>query len=708
MWTWLESDLAETEQDWRIAVMHHPPYARGDVDSDDPAQAEGRMAAMREQALPRLESGGVDLVIAGFSRSYQRSALLDGHYGGSTTLLPAMVLDAGTGSGGSEGIYRKDAGSPAHDGAVYAVAGSGSVAAAGPFDHPALVVGRAEVGALAIDIEGTRLEGRFIRSDGRSTDRFTLAKGAQTDADADGVDDAADNCPWLPNPAQQDGWNVGEPGSDGVGDACQCGDLDGGGALSQADLQTIRAHIAGSAVTPGEVASCDVEPPRGVCDLRDLVRLRRALAQVTCPPTQCALAGRLDPYGGLSPYAGDEHMHAALAGDWRLIADPLYDPNVSCAHQHKLPTEVYDACRANGLDFCAISHHSNTIDSWLGVAWWTDPANPDLLGIGTDPNGFPLPGGGHTPSELEHLQAWARQRNDPGSFVALYGIEYTVNPPTGSTCPSLGARAPRCGGHKVAICPHTGVTRRCAPADPDCDSEADFYRYLRDFDCAGSAAHPSGAIPQDFNPLDETGDGYDAEAVMGYELSPNVEFSAQLAAGAPTGWNGVLQAGLRLGVVFGSDTHNGPTLCGPFSNAPPGTHQRRMVCWADSLTRSGIVGAMRARRCYHVEAAAKPTVRFSIEDRPMGSVLRADELLDPASVRVRVATAGQGLFPSQSFDRFQLIHDGVAVLDQPCAASSVCTLDTALPVGDPRGYWYLRLLHGTATLMSATSPIWIE
>jgi hypothetical protein len=707
MWTWLAGDLARTEQDWRIAVFHHPPYASGDVDSDDASVGGGRLRDMRKRALPLLEAGGVDLVISGFSRSYQRSALLDGHYGSSGTLTPAMVLGAGTGSGGTEDIYRKGVGSPAHEGAVYALAGSASAVASGTFDHPALVVGQAAAGVLAVEIRRTRLQARFIRSDGQVLDRFTLAKGAQTDSDGDGMDDARDNCPWLPNPTQGDQWDVDESGADGVGDSCQCGDLTEDGRLSPADLLLLRQSLTGNgALTPGETAACDLTPPEGNCGLRDLTILRRSVYKAARAPTLCPLAGRPDPYSGLYAFTGDEHIHAALGWDWPIIADPLYDPNVLCAHEYKLPVEAYDLCRANGLDFCAIAHHSATIDTPQGLAWWTDPSNPDLLGIGTSPLGYPLPDGGFTTSELDHLRAWARQRNAPGSFVALYGIEYTVDAPVASRCLSLGPGAQRCGGHKVAVCPSERVLIGCSHGDPSCDSEAEFYRYLQEYDCIGAAAHPSGSIPQDFNPQDAAGNGYDPESVMNYEFAPSAENSSQVVAGAPTGWNAVLQGGLRLGVAFGSDTHNVPPICG-FNGTPPGLAGRRMLCWADSLTRQGVVAAMRARRCYHVEAAARPTVRFSIEDQPMGGQLLQSEMADPTRVRIRVSTSGEGLLASQSLSSLEVIHNGTVALSSACGANSVCAVDTAVSTFDPRGYWYLRLLHNS-TLMSVSSPIWID
>ena len=75
MLTWLDQDLADTAQDWVVAYWHHPPYSKGSHDSDD----DSRLVEMRENAVPILESHGVDLVLAGHSHSYERSFLLDGH-----------------------------------------------------------------------------------------------------------------------------------------------------------------------------------------------------------------------------------------------------------------------------------------------------------------------------------------------------------------------------------------------------------------------------------------------------------------------------------------------------------------------------------------------------------------------------------------------------------------------------------------------------
>ncbi|MFN0058763.1 MAG: metallophosphoesterase [Planctomycetota bacterium] len=194
MLTWLESDLASTDREWVIAFWHHPPYSDGSHDSDDPLDSGGRMRDMREHVLPILEAGGVDLVLCGHSHSYERSMLLDGHYGVSATLTPAMIVDDGDGDPTGDGAYVKpSAGLAPHEGAVYVVAGSSGKTDAAPLAHPVMVVGIAVLGSVVIDVTGDRLDARFLRSTGAIADRFTIRKGPYSFIRADANGDSAFN-----------------------------------------------------------------------------------------------------------------------------------------------------------------------------------------------------------------------------------------------------------------------------------------------------------------------------------------------------------------------------------------------------------------------------------------------------------------------------------------------------------------------------------
>ncbi|MEM7165042.1 MAG: metallophosphoesterase [Planctomycetota bacterium] len=192
---WLQADLAATVSDWIIAFWHHPPYTKGSHDSDDVSDSGGRMQQMRAQILPILESGGVDLVLCGHSHSYERSLLLDGHYGVSGTLTPAMVLDSGDGRADGDGAYRKPVAPAANAGAVYIVAGSSGKTSNGPLNHPAMFLSVEELGSLIIEVEGSHLDVQFLRETGAIDDYFRIEKGqafVRGDANADGTVNVAD------------------------------------------------------------------------------------------------------------------------------------------------------------------------------------------------------------------------------------------------------------------------------------------------------------------------------------------------------------------------------------------------------------------------------------------------------------------------------------------------------------------------------------
>ena len=189
MLTWMQDDLTDTLADWVIAFWHHPPYTKGSHDSDDVKDSAGAMRDMRENILPLLEAAGVDLVLCGHSHVYERSFLLDGHYGFSGELItsPELILNPGDGRPDGNGAYHKPTVGPAaNEGAVYVVAGCGGQLGTGPLDHPAMFIGLDRLGSLVIDVDGDRsLTGRFLQSTGAISDTFTILKGNGLDCDAD-------------------------------------------------------------------------------------------------------------------------------------------------------------------------------------------------------------------------------------------------------------------------------------------------------------------------------------------------------------------------------------------------------------------------------------------------------------------------------------------------------------------------------------------
>ncbi len=181
MLTWLQTDLESTTRDWLIAYWHHPPYSKGSHNSD----SAGPLTDMRANVLPMLEAGGVDLVLAGHSHCYERSYLINGHYGLSTTFNSSMKLDGGSGREDGSGTYTKPAGLPSNQGTVYAVAGNGgkttawtggSTAEFNPSPHPVMFYSALHAGSMVLDVNGNRLDAKMIRENGSVDDYFTIIK----------------------------------------------------------------------------------------------------------------------------------------------------------------------------------------------------------------------------------------------------------------------------------------------------------------------------------------------------------------------------------------------------------------------------------------------------------------------------------------------------------------------------------------------------
>lgn len=214
MLTWLESDLSQNTQPWVVAFWHHPPYTKGSHNSDTEAQ----LAEMRTNILPILESWGVDLVLAGHSHSYERSFLIDSHYGDSTTFNNSMKKNPGGGREDVDGAYTKSALSPnlPNEGAVYAVAGSSGKISGGTLNHPAMFVSLNNLGSMVLDVSGNRLDAKFIRENGVIADYFTIIKGGTpptipnppTNLTATAASSSAINLTWTDASTNEDGFRI--------------------------------------------------------------------------------------------------------------------------------------------------------------------------------------------------------------------------------------------------------------------------------------------------------------------------------------------------------------------------------------------------------------------------------------------------------------------------------------------------------------------
>jgi hypothetical protein len=213
MMTWLQNDIASTAQQWVIAFWHHPPYSKGSHDSD----AEAQLIEMRQNALPILEAGGVDLVLTGHSHSYERSFLIDGHYGLSSTFTNSMKKNGGDGRVDGSGAYAKATlGLAPHEGAVYAVAGSSGQTSGGLLNHPAMFISINSLGSMVLDINGDRLDAKFLNSGGAAADYFTITKGvtpptppaAPAGLTATAISASRIDLSWSDNSSNEDGFKI--------------------------------------------------------------------------------------------------------------------------------------------------------------------------------------------------------------------------------------------------------------------------------------------------------------------------------------------------------------------------------------------------------------------------------------------------------------------------------------------------------------------
>ncbi|MFN8625897.1 MAG: thrombospondin type 3 repeat-containing protein [Candidatus Binatia bacterium] len=115
----------------------------------------------------------------------------------------------------------------------------------------------------------------------------TISVGASGDADGDGVPDASDNCPYTANADQKDTGGIGSGSApDGIGDVCQCGDVNGNGVVTLADSTIIlRSLLEPPTATQQNPQLCDVGGTSG-CTLADATIILRANLS---PPTATIL-----------------------------------------------------------------------------------------------------------------------------------------------------------------------------------------------------------------------------------------------------------------------------------------------------------------------------------------------------------------------------------------------------------------------------------
>jgi hypothetical protein len=147
-------------------------------------------------------------------------------------------------------------------------------ALAGPLANTAMTF----FSATTIQIPGAMTSGL---SDAVFT-AFKWKLNETVDTDGDTIPDQFDNCPFAPNTDQKDSGGINTATPDGIGDACQCGDVNNDGIVNIADKTVYSRSLAG--LSPyGSVSAmpgfnrCDVNAD-GLCSLADNTVIARAIA----------------------------------------------------------------------------------------------------------------------------------------------------------------------------------------------------------------------------------------------------------------------------------------------------------------------------------------------------------------------------------------------------------------------------------------------
>ncbi|MEO6670641.1 MAG: metallophosphoesterase family protein [Ferruginibacter sp.] len=176
---WLKQDLAANTLPWTVVYFHHPPYSKGSHNSD----TDNELIKIRTNIVPILERYKVDLVICGHSHSYERSFLINGHYGLESSFSAtsqALSTSSAKYDGSANSCPYTKSNTDTRNGIVFVVAGTAGQNADGSssgYPHNAMYYSNvSNGGSLFLEIEKNRLDAKWICQDGVIRDNFTILK----------------------------------------------------------------------------------------------------------------------------------------------------------------------------------------------------------------------------------------------------------------------------------------------------------------------------------------------------------------------------------------------------------------------------------------------------------------------------------------------------------------------------------------------------
>ena len=160
---------------------------------------------------------------------------------------------------------------------------------------------------------------------------YTSSEPDISDQDDDGVPDNLDNCISTPNASQSDRGSVGlNSAPDGIGDACQCGDVNGDGVASGLDGSMIlQSLLVPPTVTLTNPDLCDVGGSIG-CTSADAAIIQRASLNIPTATITQQCVGVVDTTGPtINIESGGMSQNIAIGLPNQLFGEFIVDASES-------------------------------------------------------------------------------------------------------------------------------------------------------------------------------------------------------------------------------------------------------------------------------------------------------------------------------------------------------------------------------------------
>lgn len=309
------------------------------------------------------------------------------------------------------------------------------------------------------------------------------------------------------------------------------------------------------------------------------------------------------------------------------------------------PAEAYAAAAAAGLDFFAVTDHSNSLDG------------AELGSLGED---------GSLVSEKWRLGKAAAEAACSEGFLAVYGFELSWQNGLGHigtffTPGFLSRKQPLLQNYATALETWYAQLSAVPGAVGQFNHPGSFYGDFEDF------AHYSPEADGVMQLLEVSCEGEDS-------------YDSYLRA---------LDKGWHLAPVISENTHGDPW---------EGTEGRTVVL-AESLTEEAFASALQNRRVYATEDR-NLEIRYTLEGHPMGTMLHRRKVGETVTLKVSLSDPD-----GEAVGLVEVLTAGGTVAASAEVAESTAQPEFALPETCP--YYLLRITQPDGDV-AMTAPVWIE